>query len=460
MEGQLRLPLEERQFPEDLGSSINPKRKEIAGSNEYQPTYVTSHVFGKSLLGSAPWEIEEPVRISPTSNITMPPQQGIPSPNLAFLANSMVVLVTGSSRLNFRRSINSIGKETPVFQELPTKEKALQLIAIFFQGFNTVHPIFDQDTFMSRFDSTYGSDCSDSDLGWWAALNVVFALVYQYWDMSVPDPKEDLEAWGYFQNALAATNQLMTRQCTLASVQALLGMAMIMMAMPHQRPVTLLTSSAITIAHNLGLHRQCQYPVLNAVESAERMRVFWVAYSLDKDISLQTRQPPTQADEDMDIEPPSENDCGPAQPGENHHNLFYFRTKLAIIQGQIYRRLLSVKAEKQSASERSMAAEQLEMTLQTWRRSVPIELFCDYSVPALNESPSGTSRHPVYLRLLYFKTLAVIHESLPIFPWYHEIQSSEVRVHIMSAPVTYPVEARSAIKLFNVTPQRKFACIW
>jgi hypothetical protein len=461
MEGQLKLPLEGRQFPGDLESGTDPKAQDIAGFNEYQPTYITSHAFGKSLLGSAPPEIEESARVSQTSNITTPSQQSIPSPNVAFLADSMLVLIFGTPRLNFRRNTNSIGKETPIFQQLPSKEKALHLVTLFFQGVNAVHPIFDQDTFMSKFDSAYGLDCSDSDPGWWAALNIVLALAYQYWDMPVPDPKEDLEAWGYFQNALAATNQLITRHYTLASVQALLGMAMIMMAMPHQRPITLLTSSAIKIAHDLGLHRQDQYPVLSAVESAERIRVFWVAYSLDKDISLQTRQPPTQGDEDMDIEPPSENDYTPVQPGgiHIHHNLFYFRTRLAIIQGQIYRRLLSVKAGKQSTSERAMAAEDLEMTLQTWRRSVPIELFCD-SGPALDRSPSETSRHPVYLQLLYFKTLAAIHESLPTFPWYHEIQSSEVRVHIMSAPVTYPVEARSAIKLFNVTPRKKFACIW
>ncbi|RFU29259.1 hypothetical protein B7463_g7069, partial [Scytalidium lignicola] len=460
MEGQLRLPLEGRKFPGDLESGTDPKAQDIAGFNEYQPTYITSHALGRSLLGSAPPEIEESARVSQTSNITTPSQQSIPSPNVAFLTNSMIVLISGTPRLNFRRNTNSIGKGTPIFQELPSKEKALHLITIFFQGFNAVHPIFDQDTFMSKFDSAYGLDCSDSDPGWWAALNVVLALAYQYWDMPVSDPKEDLEAWGYFQNAFAATNQLMTRHYTLASVQALLGMAMIMIAMPHQRPITLLISSAIKIAHNLGLHRQYQYPVLSAVESAERIRVFWVAYSLDKDISLQTRQPPTQGDEDMDIEPPSENDYGLVQPGEIHHNLFYFRTRLAIIQGQIYRQLLSVKAGKQSVSERATAAKELEMALQTWRGSVPIELFCDFSGPALDGSPSETSRHPVYLQLLYFKTLAVIHESLPIFPWYHEIQSSEVRVHIISALVTYPVEARSAIKLFNVTPQRKLACVW
>ena len=459
MESQLSLPLEGRQFPGDLESGTDPKAQDIAGFNEYRPTYITSHAFSKSLLGSAPPEIEEPDRVSQSLNITTPSQKSIPSPSVDFLADIMLVLISGTP-LNFGRNTHSIGKETPIFQELPSKEKALHFVSIFFQGFNAVHPIFDQDIFMSKFDSAYGLDCSDSDPAWWAALNVVLALGYQYQDMPVPDPNDEPEAWGYFQNALAATNQLMTRHYTLASVQALLGMAMIMMAMPHQRPITLLTSSAIKIAHSLGLHRQYQYPVLNAVESAERMRVFWVAYSLDKDISLQTRQPPIQGDEDMDIEPPSENDYGPVQSGGIHHSLFYFRTRLAIIQGQIYRRLLSVKAGKQSASERAIAAEELEMALQTWRRSVPIELFCDYSGPALDGSSSETSNHPVYLQLLYFKSLAVIHESLPTFPWYHEIQSSEVRVHILSARVTYPAEARSAIKLLNVTPRRKFACVW
>lgn len=453
MEGQLRLPLERRQFP-------NPKTQEIVAFDD-RHTNIMPRAFGESLLGPAPPEIEESARISRPSDLSTPTQQGISSRHVEILADGMAVLISGTPRLSVRRNTNSIYKETSIFQELPSKEKALHLITIFFRGVNAVHPIFDQDTFMSKFDSAYGLDCIDSDPGWWAALNVVLALAYQYWDMPVPDPTEDLEARGYFQNALAATNLLITRQYTLASVQALLGMAMIMMAMPaHQGSSTLLISTAIKIAHYLGLHRQHQYPVVSAVESAERTRVFWVAYSLDKDISLLTRQPPTQGDDDMDIEPPSENDYGTIQAGGIYHNLFYFRTKLAIIQGQIYRRLLSVKAGKGSANERTMAAGELEMTLQNWRRTVPVELFCDYNGSALDGSRKETSGHPLYLQLLYFKTLAVIHESLPTFPWYQEIQSSEVRIHVALALVTYPEEARSAMKLFNVTPRRKLACVW
>jgi Fungal specific transcription factor domain len=446
MEGQLSLALEGNQFPRDLESGTGPKAQNIAGFNQYQPTDTTSHAFGESLLGSAPLVIPEYDRISQTSNITSLSQPNIARPSAALLADRMLVPISGN--------------KAPIFQELPSKEKALHLIPIFFQGINSVYPIFDQITFMSKFDSTYGLDCSDSDPGWWAALNVVLALAYQQPDMPAPEPQEDLEAWGYFQNALSTTNQLMTRNYTLASVQALLGMAMVMMSMPDQRPIASLTSSAIKIAHNLGLHRQYQYPVLSAVESAERMRVFWVAYSFDKDISLQTREPPTQGDEDMDVELPPENDYVSFQRAGVRHDLFYFRTRLAIIQGQIYRRLLSVKAGKQSASERATAAEELEITLQTWRRSVPIDLFRDSSSPPLDRSISDTSRHPVFLQLIYFSSLAIIHEALPVFPWYDEIQSSEVGIRVMSARVTFPGEARSAIKLLNLLPRRRFACVW
>ena len=121
MEGQLRLPLEGRQFSGDLESGTDPKAQDIAGFNEYQPMYITSHAFGKSLLGSVPPEIEESARVSQTSNITTPSQQSIPNPNIAFLADSMLVLISGTPRLNLHWNTNSIGKKTPIFQELPSK---------------------------------------------------------------------------------------------------------------------------------------------------------------------------------------------------------------------------------------------------------------------------------------------------------------------------------------------------
>lgn len=87
LESRLRLP-EGRQFPGNVGSSTDPKSDAIAGVNEYQPMYITSHDSEKSLLGSAPREIEESAHISQTPDIMALSQQSIPSHNVAFLANS------------------------------------------------------------------------------------------------------------------------------------------------------------------------------------------------------------------------------------------------------------------------------------------------------------------------------------------------------------------------------------
>jgi Fungal specific transcription factor domain len=313
---------------------------------------------------------------------------------------------------------------------------------------------------MSTFESL---DTNINDPGWWACLNVVLALAHQFRGTTTQDREEDREAWGYFQNALAVSNQLTTMHSTLSSVQALLGISLVILGTPNQGPVSLLTSSAIKQAQRMGLHRRCQEPGLSAVEIEERKRVFWIAYSLDKDISLQTGQPPTQDDDDMDVELPSENNRTLIHPGEsNNTDFFGFRARLAIIQGQIYKRLLSVKASKQSATERVIAAKELEAMLQTWRASVPIEFLRDYCGPTLQVPTSDTSRHPVILQLSYFKSLAIIYGSLPILPWHREIQASEdpAELQFMSAPITYATEARKAINLLQVTPRRKYACIW
>jgi hypothetical protein len=263
---------------------------------------------------------------------------------------------------------------------------------------------------MSKFDALYTLDIKSNNPSWWACLNIVLALTYQFRAKASQDMEEDREAWEYFQNALSVTNQLMTTQPTLESVQALLGMSIAILGTPHQGPVALLTSTAIRLAQKLDLHRRFRDPRLSTAEIEERKQVFWVAYSLDKSISLQTGQPPTQSDEDMDVELPSECWHVVTQPNETGATLFYFRSRLAIIQGQIYKHLLSVKASKQSADERAIAARELELELQTWRATVPMELFRDYWGPTMDGPPLDASRHPVFLQLSYFQSLSVIRE--------------------------------------------------
>lgn len=346
-----------------------------------------------------------------------------------------------------------------IVQALPPRDKALKLIKKSFDGFHSAYPIFDQASFLNKFDN---SDINMSDPGWWACLNVVLALNHRFEESS--DDQEELEAWGFFQNALAVRPQLLTMHSKLASVQALLGMALVLQGTPNQGPVSLLTSSAIKLAQRMGLHRRCQDSGLSCAEIEERKRVFWVAYILDKDISLQTGQPPSQDDDNMDVEFTFEDCTTLNHPGESiNMDFFNVRVRLALIQGQIYSRLCSVKATRQTPCERMLAARELESMLRAWRATVPVDFLRDFggSTTELGFSTSGPFRHPIILQLTYFNSLAIVYGSLPLLPSNCEIKGPEDPLAFqMSTPITYPAEARQVMKLLEATPRRNFASVW
>jgi len=350
--------------------------------------------------------------------------------------------------------------EGRAIKTLPPKDRVLSLVEKSFQGFHPAYPLFDKARFMSVFDSL---DTSVNDPGRWACLNVVLALTPQFQHGTAQDMEEDCEAWGYFQTAFEVVGQLMTMHVTLWSVQALLGMALVIQGTPNQGPVSFLVSAAMKLAHRMGLHKRCQNPNISAAEIEERKRVFWIAYSLDKDLSVRMGQPSAQDDDDMDVELPSEVDSSLIYPGESTGmNFFNFRVRLATIQGQIYKRLYSVKATKQAVAERVVAATELEAMLQSWRASVPIEFMQDDYGPFLQMPASGTIRQPIILQLLYFNSLAIVYNSLPAQPRYRELGGTgdPMEFQLLSAPLTYATEARKAIKLLQITPRRRYACIW
>ena len=306
-------------------------------------------------------------------------------------------------------------------------------------------------------------DTSVNDPGRWACLNVVLALRPHFEHWTAQDVKDDDEFSGYFQTAFALVGHLMTLHVTLWSVQALLGMAILIQGTPDQGPVSLLVAAAMRLAHRMGLHRQCRDPKISAAEIEERKRVFWIAYSFDKDLSLRMGQPSAQDDDDMDVDLPSDIDSGPIYSGERTGmNLLNFRARLAQIQSQIYKRLYSVKATKQAVAERVVAATELEAMLRSWRASVPIDFIQDFDGQFLHLPTSGTIQYPIMLQLLYFNSLAFVYNSLPAQPRYRELQriGDPMEVQLLSAPLIFATEARKAIQLLQVTPRRKYACVW
>ena len=207
---------------------------------------------------------------------------------------------------------------------------------------------------------------------------------------------EDRHAWGYLQNALAVVSELTMLRSEVSAMQAIIGMAIVLQGTPNPRPCSVLISVALKLAHSMKLHRREQEPGLSAAELEQRKRVFWIAYLLDKDVSLRTGQPPAQGDDDMDVDPPVETVVEPV--GDTVVSFSDLRVGLAIIQGQIYKNLCSLKALRQSETERFMAAKELDTILDVWQRSVPIDFYCDRVCSALRASSLPTVIHAVITR--------------------------------------------------------------
>ena len=342
---------------------------------------------------------------------------------------------------------------------LPPKDTLLKLVKESIRGFYSAYPLFDEAHFMSVIDSV---DSSIDDPGQWACLNVILALASQF-QHETQDVESLYDPAEYFQTAFALSGPLMTMHVTLWSVQALLGMALIVQGSPTQGPTSLLISAAMKIAHMMGLHRRCQNPSVSPAEIEERKRVFWIAYSLDKDLSLQMGQPSAQDDDDIDVELPSDDSSTSIYPDQaTASNLLNFRARLAMIQGRIYKRLYSARASKQPDTERLRAATELEAILHSWRASVPSELIKEYQGQLIPISTSSTIEHPMILQLVYFNSLAMVYNALPALPRSQELPApgKPIEFRLLTAPLAYAAEARKAIKLLQIIPRRRYACVW
>ena len=360
---------------------------------------------------------------------------------------------------------------------LPRLGKVLSLVEASFEGFYPAYPLFDKSRFMSIFED-WDNIIDDPDR--WACLNIVLALGNEFEQEHSRSPQDDVQKWNYFQTAFSLVGQLVTTYVSLWSIQALLGMAIILQGRPNEGPVSLLISASLNMAHRMGLHRQCPDTSISPAEVDERRRVFWIAYILDKDRSLRMRQPPAQDDDDMDVDLPSDFDGAVAPKSSSKlTRLSYLniRAKLAMIQGKIYKRLYSVKANNQAIADRIAAANDLEGLLQAWRATVPIEYIQEYdgvtflqiptpnSLDSINSSSSSHSceaRQPMVLQLLYFNSLALVYNALPILPRYRDLnRTGEVTDYqLLSSELTYSIEARKAIELLQVTPRRTNGCLW
>ncbi|KAK5160288.1 hypothetical protein LTR04_004602, partial [Oleoguttula sp. CCFEE 6159] len=357
------------------------------------------------------------------------------------------------------------------FRQLPPRDEALSLLKDYFENFNCMFPLFHEPTFMHLVDQQYSPRPYNSS-GWWACLNVAFAIAHRLRVMSNLVPQEeDQKAWGYLKNALAVQTELTMKNNDLLSVQALLGMALFLQGTPNPQPSFFLVAAAIRASHSIGLHKRGSGFNLNAVEVEQRKRVFWIGYMLDRDLCLRSGRPPIQDDDDMNVDLPSEDPFDnigniPLANGKGRVNLFRLMCTFAVIASKVYKQLYSVKASKQSDGELLNTIGELDNELEAWKDGIPIDFRPEHEIKAAH---TPLLLHVVVLHFAYYNCLTTIHR-MSVHHGYWTSRLSNYAIQGLNARPLNPRvfssaalcvhAARTSITLIKYIPQGDYACVW
>ncbi|KAM0247753.1 hypothetical protein ACHAQJ_009714 [Trichoderma viride] len=288
---------------------------------------------------------------------------------------------------------------------MPPLEEALPIIEHYFRIFNSGTPIFDQGEFMSMMNNWY-SNPATRNRATWAALQIVLALSLRVPEPGVVDsgPQKAQLANSYLRNAQSVVSELVMRDSDLLGIQVLLCIVILFQDSVDPKPSSVIVGTAMGLAHRLQLHSSSSARYLSPEETKQRILVFWIAYTLEKDISLRARTPSVQNDDDIDIPlPPVVSPDGTGVistlDGRNHFNHFRHRIDLAYIQGKIYNLLYSSRAAKTKGEERKRRISHLQAMLDLWYQRIPAAFHIEHVASTV--SPGSlvqmTKMHHEYL---------------------------------------------------------------
>jgi hypothetical protein len=288
---------------------------------------------------------------------------------------------------------------------LPPIGQALPIIEFFLENFNSVLPLFHAETFLRQVIECYSHPPQQRDSIIWAAINMVLALCSQQVLADNADlnhrPEIDNIA-EYFDKAQSVISSVMLGDLRLINIQTLLGMVMMLQSAQDLTPSLILISAAMRLAHRMGLHDRAASAHLDPVERRQHARVFWLAYILERDISLRSQQPSIQLDDDIDLELPegtlvdtniTDRAVGfvTTRDGSASLNYFLARVQLANIQGALYNCLYSTRAMRLSASERSVAKQSIVGAIEEWRATVPAEFGAEVVLSTTSNSRTNAA---------------------------------------------------------------------
>ncbi|KAJ5732220.1 transcriptional regulator family: Fungal Specific TF [Penicillium malachiteum] len=299
--------------------------------------------------------------------------------------------------------------------ELPPR----QHVESFFEGYKStaimrrIFPVVDDELFAVTIKEAYKQP--QSSFGFGQASTRACIVAFLAFAARLPPikgviPVADYKALDIDHATLASKAQFLLAQvlqepASLEGVQAVIMMTLYEVSSGNMRATNYFGSIAARLLFMLGGQRTQNH----------LRNLFWICYTMDKDVSLRTGQPPTIADENCDLTlPPGYVDHAFLDPEDtslsSSQPSFPFDLRLSIIKSRTHSALYSVSAMQKSDADLLKSIRELDFELEEWRMDIPLQWR-----PTMSFSPDASdpkvSMHSVMLRLNYYLCISLIHSA-------------------------------------------------
>ncbi|KAH7123007.1 hypothetical protein EDB81DRAFT_847312 [Dactylonectria macrodidyma] len=305
------------------------------------------------------------------------PQSGssLETPGLATLNMWDAIQATNPNFLGL--SLQQTARDMPTSSgqlEFPPLSEVLPVVDNYFQNFNHLTPLFEEHAFMRMLLDWY-SCTSTRPVVHWAAINVVLAITFRVLDdMPMDDPRLAC----CVRNVQSAISDLMARREDLLGAQVLLGLVMVFQGGADPQLAIGLVGSVTRLVQSMQLPLKQGLMGLSPATALHRCRVFWIAYILDRDLSLRDKAPYTQLDSETDVDAPDdpEDGLGILQLPQLNIRFNYLRARvqLAYIEGKAHDVLYSRRSQTLTPQQRLTTTTRIAAMLYDWHRKIPQEL--------------------------------------------------------------------------------------
>ena len=374
------------------------------------------------------------------------------------------------TRLKDLRGTMSDGASSgQLFIPMFPKSEVLPLVEVFFDEVNAIFPLFQKQSFMDMCQNKFPVDSEAEGPAWWACLNTIIALGIRLKATNCAFRKVSEVSWCFFKNAFSVYQELIGTEPSVLSVQAILAMAIFSCGTTNTTMTAVLSSTAGRMIYMMGLHQESLEKNYDPVEADERRRVFWVAYLIDRNTSINTGLPSTIEDGSLEVTLPMEILPGSENlPHSNEtENMIVFRSRiqLTIIESKVQKYLSgrsSLRFIGQTSLDQIM---HLHDELDAWKENLSVEIQ-----PTDNtDIVAGTDNLSVLmLHFAFYNCVGTIHRAI-----LHQI--SQIRSN--TSPLEAPTEllyqsqqvssaticaqvARATIRLVQCREYMPFADLW